>query len=274
MLPKIISEGHRLFVMTKNPEALFQLLKKTIKPALFENVTVLCSLAFENSDDPSFQLFEPNLPSIKQRWNALEKLEGMGTTTGIAYLPIMQGINDDDNFIYKVLLQAQKAKIKFCIFGALDEKGTQHLINKKMLSAQNPLKRKKIEQFFIKTLGELKILPLPPYSVYGEFLSPRDEAIVYLRQLFLYQSWLDKSKLGLLTAARILEKTKNSDFYDFFFKKTQMDEKNPTFPKKSPINSSIKSPINSIGPRVEYLLKTLIIRKKTTHLSKWSKYFK
>lgn len=266
LLPKLLLEGHRLFVMTKNPEALFELLKKTTKPSLFENVTALCSLAFEKSDDPAFKIFEPNLPTIEQRWNALEKLQGMGATTGIAYLPIMQGINDDENTIYKVLQQAKQTKIKFCIFGALNDKGTQHLIDKKILLAETPFKRKKIEQFFIKTLRELKILPLPPYRVYGNFLSPRDQAIVYFRQLFLYQSWLDKSKPGLLTTARILEKTDEQDFHDFFFKKTQNGEKTQTFSKKSPINS--------IGERSEHLLKTLIIRKKTTHLSKWSKYFK
>lgn len=266
LLPKLLLEGHHLFVMTKNPQALFELLEKTIKPSLFENVTALCSLAFENGDDSAFKIFEPNLPTTEQRWSALEKLEEMGATTGIAYMPIMQDINDDESTIYKVLQQAKQTKIKFCIFGALDDKGTQHLIDKKMLLAETPLKRKKIEQFFIKTLCELKILPLPPYHVYGDFLSPRDQAIVYLRQLFLYQSWLDKSKPGLLTTARILEKTDKRDFHDFFFKRTEIDEKMQT--------SSKKSPINSIGARVEHLLKTLIIRKKTTHLSRWSKYFK
>lgn len=264
LLFELLENSHHLLIMTKNPQKLLQLLEKFSKKMTnthFSQITLICSIIFPDNNHRHFAILEPQLPLIEERWKALGLLKKLGVSTGIAYLPIIGGVNDDEICIQTTLERGKKENIDFCLFGELSENACNYLAEKKIVSPTKIVKSH-VEIFFIQTLEKLKILPLPPLKKILPLLSKRDLSIVYLKQLYLYQNWRGKNKKHFLNAALSLEKID-----DAFFQSCCYEQ------KKGEKSLSLRT-IHQIGPKIENLLKTLIFKKKTTYLEDLSKFFR
>ena len=153
---------------------------------------------------------EPNLPTTYEKLIAISKLREIGLQVGIAYLPILEGINSNPQDIANTLQTAKNAGSSFCIFGAYQppKKNSTKVLH----PFKSPSNKYEIEKIFLNHLKEIKMLPILPPSLYLDYLTRRDRCIVFLKQIALFKSWGSKNPKPFLLSAQSLENISNEQF--------------------------------------------------------------
>lgn len=70
-------------------------------------------------DDEVRRLFEPRAPPASRRFKALKEFSSRGVLTGVAFIPILPFIYDDDENLEAVVRAAQENGCKFVLAGGL-----------------------------------------------------------------------------------------------------------------------------------------------------------
>jgi len=97
-------------------------------------------------DKKTSQMFEKETPSPTQRLKTIKKLSKKGIKTGVAIIPILPYINEDE--IEKIIKSAKKHNAKYILYKHLELKGDQKNIFIKTLEKYYPSLVKKYEEFY------------------------------------------------------------------------------------------------------------------------------
>jgi DNA repair photolyase len=89
-------------------------------------------------DDLVRDLFEPGAPSISSRFSALKKFSDIGILTGVAFMPILPFIYDNDDNLEAVVKATAENGGKFVLAGGLTLASTQKEHYMKILAKQFP----------------------------------------------------------------------------------------------------------------------------------------
>ena len=105
-------------------------------------VTVsICSLK-----KPVWQLFEKNVPSPKVRLEVIKKFTGSSIDSGLAVLPILPYITDDE--INEIIKSAKNSNAKFLIYKHLELKGDQKTMFFEIIKNNYPNLLEKYEKLY------------------------------------------------------------------------------------------------------------------------------
>ncbi len=119
------------------------LLKKISK------VYTAISFTITTADDNLAKIIEPNAPLPSQRYEALRILSGNGIYCGITLMPVLPFINDTENNISELILQAKENGAKYIIpfMGLTLRDGSREYFYKKLDEAFPGIKEKYMRTF-------------------------------------------------------------------------------------------------------------------------------
>ncbi len=91
---------------------------------------VLCKLTLTTASDALAKKLEPKAPPPSARLAALEKLAGAGLFAGVLMMPVMAGLEDDDEGVLALLNAAAKAGARFVypMFGHTQRPGQREYL--------------------------------------------------------------------------------------------------------------------------------------------------
>jgi DNA repair photolyase len=112
-------------------------------------------------DDKTRDLFEPNAPSTASRFNALRQFSEKGILTGVAFMPILPFIYDDDENLEAVVKTTAENGGKFVLAGGLTLATTQKERYFMIVSKHFPELLPEYEQLYAENYG-------PDSKYYGE----------------------------------------------------------------------------------------------------------
>jgi DNA repair photolyase len=112
-------------------------------------------------DDKTRDLFEPNAPSTASRFDVIRKFSEKGILTGVAFMPILPFIYDDDENIEAVVKTTAENGGKFVLSGGLTLATTQKEHYLKIVAKHFPELLPKYEQLYAGNYG-------PDCKYYGE----------------------------------------------------------------------------------------------------------
>lgn len=117
MLRVVLELGFPVFINEKSPVVLKDLnLLKTINERSYANVGFSI---ITTQDDETSKIFEPKTPSIKSRFEAMEKIAAAGIMTGTVFMPILPYIYDHEENIKRVVKMTKEAGGKYVLDAGL-----------------------------------------------------------------------------------------------------------------------------------------------------------
>ena len=114
----------------------------TKSPLILRDIDLLSSLqcmvtvSFSSFDDRVLRVFEPGVPSPKDRLRAVEKLRDNGINAGVAMIPMIPYIVEDE--IEKMVQAANDVHAQYLLHKHLELKGDQEVLFKNMLEIHYP----------------------------------------------------------------------------------------------------------------------------------------
>jgi DNA repair photolyase len=114
----------------------------TKSPLILRDIDLLLQLqcmvtvSFTSLDDRVLRVFEPGAPSPKDRLKAVEKLRDNGIHTGVAMIPMIPYIIEDE--IEKIVQAANDVHAQYLLHKHLELKGDQEVLFKNMLETHYP----------------------------------------------------------------------------------------------------------------------------------------
>ena len=117
MLKVCLGAGYPVYLLEKSPLVLddLDLVKKIDKKA---GANISFSI-ITDKDDATRKIFEPNAPTVKSRFEAMEKIAKAGIETGTVMIPILPFVYDSKENIEAVIKATKKAGGKFVLAGGL-----------------------------------------------------------------------------------------------------------------------------------------------------------
>jgi DNA repair photolyase len=104
-------------------------------------------------DDKTRALFEPGAPSTSSRFDAIKKFSDRGILTGVAFMPILPFIYDDDDNLEAVMKATAEHGGKFVLAGGLTLASTQKEHYMKILAHQFPELTPKYQRLYDDNYG-------------------------------------------------------------------------------------------------------------------------
>ena len=80
---------------------------------------LIVSFSFSSTNDKISSIFEPGVPSPKERLDTLKLLKNKGISTGMFLMPVIPFITDTPEILDKTIKDAADAKIDFIIFSGM-----------------------------------------------------------------------------------------------------------------------------------------------------------
>ena len=104
-----------------------------------ENTKAIISMSFSSVEENISKIFEPNVPSPKERLQTLLKFKKEGFLTGMFLLPVIPYISDNPRFIEESIKNAKEIGLDYVIFGGMTLKsGKQKDYFYKILKKEYP----------------------------------------------------------------------------------------------------------------------------------------
>ncbi len=179
-----------------------------------ENAKPIVVMSFAFPDDAGSRHHEPGSPLPRERLAILKRCSEAGLLTGVLYMPLVPGVNDGAVEMEMILQGAREAGCTFAMSGFYqwEKEGSEN--NFRSL----PEAAKAIQSFrlspntaedyrlvktreWVKGLARNGLLPFPSLTGIKENLSPRDQTVVFLEQLFYLNKYLGKERSAFRQAA-------------------------------------------------------------------------
>lgn len=179
---------------------------------------IIISMSFSSVNDKISSIFEPGVPSPKERLKTLKIIKKNNIATGIFLLPVIPFITDSYEMIEDVVKKAKEIDVDFIIFGGMTlKKGRQQDYYYQVINKYFPEHIQKyykiyqsnqwgsavsdyykmIYKIFINIIKQYKIYPrIPPY-LFKNILNEDDYIIVLLEHIdYLLKSEEKSSPYG------------------------------------------------------------------------------
>jgi DNA repair photolyase len=178
----------------------------------------IVSFSFSSVDEKISSIFEPGVPSPKERLKVIEYFKNEGIACGIFLLPVIPYITDTEELLEETIRKARDANIDFIIFGGMtlkEGKQKQYFLNilKKnypnLIVDYNSIYKgdrwgnaiddyyRSINKTFNRIAQKYRIPKRIPPNIYRDILSENDLVIVILDQTdYLLKLRGEKSPYG------------------------------------------------------------------------------
>jgi DNA repair photolyase len=189
----------------------------------------LVCFSISSVDEQISRIFEPGVPSPRERLETLKYLKAQGVPCGLFLLPVIPYVTDDDDLIERALQEAMDIGVDYLIFGGMtlkEGRQSSHFLN--TLSRHRPELLpeyrkiyggdrwgqatgeyyRRLHGRFWEIAAKYEVpLRMPP-ELYSDLLDDRDRAVVILEQMdYLFRLRGKRSAYGYAarTVARLQE---------------------------------------------------------------------
>lgn len=147
-----------------------QLILKNIDILRKHKKKLIISFSIITTSEKIRKIFEPNLPPLKERFNAVKKLSDNEISVGVAIMPVLPFISDNEEELERVFYYAKKCGCKYFWWSPLTLRSEQKKVYYDVLSKNYPDLIKRYE------------------TIYGNYILPDKKYISQLSEKILFLS--------------------------------------------------------------------------------------